>query len=88
LKFSFDSCGFIIWYHLWHEVGSVIYCCCWASPVQSLSGLSSAGLKTIFYCPNFWDSPNMEDQVPIFISPRKKGGPVKPPGTGFPFCCL
>jgi hypothetical protein len=30
-------------------------------------------------------SPNLEDQVPVFISPQEKGGPVIPPGTGFPF---
>jgi hypothetical protein len=31
---------------------------------------SPAGLKTIFYCPNPWDSPNLEGQVPVFISPQ------------------
>jgi hypothetical protein len=34
------------------------------------SGLSPMGFKTIFYCPNSWDSPNLESQVPVFISPR------------------
>jgi hypothetical protein len=42
------------------------------SPAQSRSGLSFAGLKTIFYCPNSWDSPNLEGQVPVFISPRNR----------------
>jgi hypothetical protein len=41
--------------------------------VPSLTrGLSPTGLKTIFYCPNSWDSPNLEGQVPVFISPRNK----------------
>jgi hypothetical protein len=31
-----------------------------------------AGLKTIFYCPNFLDSPNLKGQVPVFISPRNR----------------
>jgi hypothetical protein len=66
LKFSLDSCGFAVW----REDGSVIYCCCWSSPAHSRSGLSPAGLKTLFYCPNSWDSPNLEGQVPVFTSPR------------------
>jgi hypothetical protein len=72
LKFSLDRWGFVILYRpLWVEDGSVIYCCFRASPAQSLSVLSSAGLK-IFYCPSFWESSNMEGQVPVFISPRNK----------------
>jgi hypothetical protein len=31
-----------------------------------------AGLKTIFYCPTSWDSPNLVDQVPLFIFPRNR----------------
>jgi hypothetical protein len=34
------------------------------------------------------DSPNLEGQVPVFINPQEQGGPVIPPGTGFPFCHL
>jgi hypothetical protein len=34
------------------------------------------------------DSPNLEGQVPAFISPRNRVGPVIPPGTGFPFLRL
>jgi hypothetical protein len=46
------SCGFLgVGRPLWREDGSAIYCCCWASPVQSLLSLSPTGLKTIFYCP-------------------------------------
>jgi hypothetical protein len=31
LKFSLDSCGFVVlWLSLWREDGSVIYCCCLA----------------------------------------------------------
>jgi hypothetical protein len=32
--------------------------------------------------------PNLEGQVPVFISPRKRGDSVIPPGTRFPFRCL
>jgi hypothetical protein len=31
------------------------------------------------------DSPNLEDQVSVFISPQWQGAPVIPPGSGFPF---
>jgi hypothetical protein len=59
-----------------------MYCCCWSSPVQSCSGLSPTGLKIKFYCPNSWDSPKLEGQVPIFISPRNRVAQIYPPGTG------
>jgi hypothetical protein len=45
------------------------YNCFCALPEQSLLGRSSAELTTIFYC-LIWDSPNLEGQVPVFISPR------------------
>jgi hypothetical protein len=78
LKFSSDSCGFVIlWRPLQREVGSVIYCCCWASPAQFLSGLSPAELKTIFY----WG------QVPLFISSRNRVAQVYP-RLGFLFVRL
>jgi hypothetical protein len=70
LKFSLGSCECVIlWRPLWRVDGSVIYCCCLASPVQSLSGLSLVGLKTISYCPSFWDSHDLQGQAPIFMSP-------------------
>jgi hypothetical protein len=37
----------------WREDGSVVYNCCWSSPVQSFSAPSPAGLMTIFYCLRF-----------------------------------
>jgi hypothetical protein len=56
-----------------------------ALPEQSLLGRSPAELTAIFYC-LIWDSPNLEDQVPVFFIPQEQGGPVIPPGTGFLFC--
>jgi hypothetical protein len=38
--------------------------------VQSLNGSSRAEPETILYC-LIWDSPNLEGQVPVFMSPRK-----------------
>jgi hypothetical protein len=83
LKFSLDS--FVILRRpLWREDGSVIYCCCLASPAHSLSGLSPAGLKTIFYCPNFLDSPPQPAGPGIYIS-QGHGDSVIPPDTELPF---
>jgi hypothetical protein len=56
------------------EDASVAFNCCWASPAQCFSSLSPAGLTAIFYCLNFWVSPNLEGQVMYLF----------PPGTGEP----
>jgi hypothetical protein len=83
LKFIWDSCGFVLLRPLWREDGSVIYCCCWTSPAQSRSGLSPAELKTIFCSPSSWDSPNLEGQVPVFISsPRNRVAQIYPWALG------
>jgi hypothetical protein len=68
--------GFFVVFRL--TSGSVFYCCCWSSPEQWRSGLSPAGLKTIFCCPNSWGYPNLQVQVPVFISPRNR---VAQPGA-------
>jgi hypothetical protein len=64
---------------LWREDGSIIYSynCFWTLPEKSLSDRSPADLTTIFYCP-FWDSPNLEGQVSVFISPRKRVAQLYP----------
>jgi hypothetical protein len=67
-------------------IHTLLYNCFWALPEQSLSRRSSSEPPAIFYS-LIWDSSNLDDQVPIYISPKFKeqGGPVIPPGTGFPF---
>jgi hypothetical protein len=67
------------------RVCNLLYNCFWALPEQSLLGRSPAEL--IFYC-LIWDAPNLEGEVPVFISPKEQSGPAIPPGTGFPFCRL
>jgi hypothetical protein len=52
------------------------------SLAQSHSGLSPAGLKTIFYSSNFLDSPNLEGQAPVFISPRNRVAQIYPQALG------
>jgi hypothetical protein len=68
-----DSYGFVVVRRpLWREVGSVVFSFCSASPAQPFSGLSFTRLMSIFYCLCFWESPNLEGQVPVFISARNK----------------
>jgi hypothetical protein len=57
---------------LWREVGSVLSSFCLTSPDQPFSDLSRTELMSIFYCLYFWDSPNLEGPVPVFISPRNR----------------
>jgi hypothetical protein len=48
-----------------------------------VSAVSPAGLMTTFYCLRFdRDSPNLEDQVPIFISPRNRVTQLYPRALG------
>jgi hypothetical protein len=58
-----------------------------ALPEQSLLGRSPSELTAIFYC-LYETPPNLEGQVPCIYIPQEQGGPVIPPGTGFPFCRL
>jgi hypothetical protein len=70
------------------QVCNLLYNCFWAFPEQSLLGRSPAELTAIFYC-LIWDSPNLEGQVPVFLSPKNKVAElyfVEP--SGFPFCRL
>jgi hypothetical protein len=63
------------------RVCNLLYKCFWALPEQSLLGRSPAELTAIFYC-LIWGCPNLEGQVPVFMSPRNRVAP----GTGFSFC--
>jgi hypothetical protein len=57
---------------LWREDGSLLFRFCRASPAQPFSDLSPTGLVSILYYLYFWDSPNLEGQVPIFIFSRNR----------------
>jgi hypothetical protein len=69
------------------RVCNLLYNCFWFLPEQSLLSRSPAKLTTIFYY-LIWDSPNLEGQVPVFISPRNRVAQLYHPGTGLPFCRL
>jgi hypothetical protein len=45
--------------------------------------LSPTGLMSIVYCLYFWDSSNLEGQVPVFISPRNKVAELYPRALGW-----
>jgi hypothetical protein len=84
LKFSFKHlrvCYFVAPSLTRGRVCNLLYNCFWALPEQSLSGLSPAELTTIFYC-LIWESPNLEDQVPVFISPRNRVAQLYPRALG------
>jgi hypothetical protein len=63
------------------RVCNLVYNCFWALPEQSFLGRSPAEFTAIFYCP-FWDSPNLEGQIPIFISPRNRVTQLYPRALG------
>jgi hypothetical protein len=63
------------------RVCNLLYNCFWALSEQSLLGPSPAELTTIFYC-LIWDSPNLEGQVPVFISPRNRVAQLYPRALG------
>jgi hypothetical protein len=63
------------------RVCNLLYNCFWALPEQSLLGRSPAELTIIFYC-LIWDSPNLEGQVPVFISPQNKVAQLCPRALG------
>jgi hypothetical protein len=75
--FSFlvsENCGFLdMGRPRWRKDGSVIhsYHCFWALPAQSLLGPRPKELMTTSHC-LIWDSPNLEGQVPVCISPRNR----------------
>jgi hypothetical protein len=54
------------------ESGVTVFSFCRASPAQPFSDPSPTGLMSIVYCLYFLDSPNLEGQVPVFISPRNR----------------
>jgi hypothetical protein len=45
-------------------------------------GTNSRRTQTIFYC-LIWHSPNLEGQVPVFMSPRNRVAQLYPPGTDY-----
>jgi hypothetical protein len=63
------------------RVCNLLYNCLWALPEQSLMGRSPAELTTIIYC-LIWDSPNLEGQVPVLISPRNRVAQLYPWALG------
>jgi hypothetical protein len=63
------------------RVCNLLYNCFWALSEQSLLGRSPAELTAILYC-LIWDSPNLESQVSVFISPRNRVAQLYPRALG------
>jgi hypothetical protein len=68
------------------RVCNLLFNCFWVLPEQSLLGRSPAELTAIFYC-LIWDSPNLEGQVSVFISPTNRVAQLYPRAM-FPLCRL
>jgi hypothetical protein len=68
---SFPHCSSFSFHVPRWEDGSVIYSCCWSSPAQLFTGPSPSPHDHILLS-QIWDAPNLEGQVPVFISPRNK----------------
>jgi hypothetical protein len=86
LKLSLDSCKFLIlWRPLWREGGSEIYCTIASGPCQSSHSYVAVTQNRLI-----WDSPNLEGQVPVFLSPRTRGTQLysRALGSLFQVCCL
>jgi hypothetical protein len=66
------------------RVCNLHYNCFCALPEQSLLGRSPAELTAIFYC-LIWDSPNLEGQIPVFISLRNRVAQLYPRALDSPF---
>jgi hypothetical protein len=86
----FSAWNFLRQLRLWYfvapsltrgQVCNLLYNCFWALPEQSLLGPSPAELMTLFYC-LIWDSPNLDGQVPVFISPRNRVAQLYPWALG------
>jgi hypothetical protein len=54
----------------------------------SIIGSESRGTHDLILLSQIRDSPNLEGQVPVFITPLEQGAPAIPSGTGFPFVRL
>jgi hypothetical protein len=66
---------------------NLLYNCFWALPEQSLLGGSPAELTIIFLL-SHPRLPQPGGPGPCSYIPQEQGGPVIPPGTGFPLCRL
>jgi hypothetical protein len=83
-NYFLGSCGcVVVGRPHWREIGSVVFSHCWASPAESFSGLSPAGVMTKFHFHNI-GLPNLESQVPYLYS-QEQNRPVITPGIGFEY---
>jgi hypothetical protein len=80
-----DSWGFVdVECPVGREDKCVIYNCCWPYPGQSFSGLSLAGVMTIFYCLRFETPPTWRARSP-YLCPPRTGWPSYTPRHWVPF---
>jgi hypothetical protein len=89
LKFSLDSCGFVIFVApslTRGRVCNLLWLLFLASAV--LLGSESRGTQKPYFIVPILDSPQPEGPGPRIYIPQEQAGPDIPPGTGLPFCRL
>jgi hypothetical protein len=69
------------------RVCNLLYNCFWALPEQSLLGSKSRRTHGHILLSHL-RLPQPGEPGPRIYIPQEQGGPVIPPGTGFPFCSL
>jgi hypothetical protein len=88
LQFPSDSCVFFVAPSLTRgRVCNLQYNCFWALTEQSLLGRSPAELNDHMLLSHL-RLPKPGGPGSRIYSPQEQGGPVIPPGTGFPLCRL
>jgi hypothetical protein len=64
---------FFMWDTLFDEKSASVVCSfCSETLEQPCTGLSPTEFMSIFYCVYFLDYPNLDDRVPVFISPKNR----------------
>jgi hypothetical protein len=85
LKFSLDSCGFVILLRpLWQEDGSVIYCCCWSRQHSTVRVWIPRGSRPYFIVAILETPPTWRARPPYLYLPGT-GWPSYTPGHWVPF---
>jgi hypothetical protein len=79
MKFPLDYWSFFILLRpLWREDGSIIYCTIDSGPCQNSHSRIQVHQNSRPYIAVSFDSPNLEGQVPVFISPRNTVAQLHP----------
>jgi hypothetical protein len=80
-----DSCGFVDGPPLWREDGCIVYNSCWSPRQRNHSRVRVPRESRLYFTVSDSRLPQPGGPRPRICIPQELGGPVIPPGTGFPF---